>query len=163
MKRHKMKFITDNNRFLLPFITGVLLLFASCSNSSLSPVMTTPSHHIMEHFSPFSKSFITSHSTGGCGDSFRGHGILHGVMEAMSPFQKNSATGHGGAGKSSPFAAGGSKIKKGGGSGDSFMQGKGKRKGDTNRENAFSFKIKKKGPPPEKHDVGLWPTYMRLK
>lgn len=141
----------------------IILFLSSCSNSSVSPVITSPNHHFMESFTPFSKGFVTSHSTGSCGDPFRMKGIIHGVMEAMSPFQMKTNIGHGGAGRKSPFSSGRTAAKKNGKNGDTFMQGKSKKHGDTNRENAFSTKIKKRGPPPEKHDVGLWPTEMRLK
>ena len=118
----------------------------------------------MENFTPFSKGFVTSHSTGSSGDPFPMKGFTHGIMEAvLGPFQSNTNISHGGAGKTSPFASGRGKGKKGNIDDDSFLKGKSKRKGDSNHQDNFTVKSKKRGPPKDKQENGLWPTNMRIK
>jgi hypothetical protein len=153
-----------NKRTIIIYVLGMqILLLTSCSRHQLCPAFTSH-NRFMESFTPFSKGFITSHSTGNSGDPFRVKGITHGIMEAvLGPFQSNTRTSHGGAGRTSPFSSGKSASKKGSIDDDSFLKGKSKHKGDHNIKDSFAVKNKKREPPKDKHEDGLWPTYMRIK
>ncbi len=122
-----------------------ILLLSSCSKEPLCPAFASSHHRFMENFTPFSKGFISSHGTGIGNDPFRMRGNIHGSVEALSP-----------------FSSGKRYSTKGGRNGDSFIKGNSNRKGDNNHQDSFSAKIKKRGPPKEKHEEGLWPKSMRL-